>query len=212
MSFQRGDLLAQGGGPTAAGDAGAIEISVPGLSGSFDRQVFDLDYGEIAAALEKSEPAVRQLVSRARAHLERARPRYTPDQEAHTRLLMGFLVAAQSGDVAGMTALLAEDVRTWNDSGGKARAARKLVQGSDAVARLFIGLARKNAEAGFRPEIGRINGAPGLLIWVGEELQSATTIETDGTLIHAIHVVVNPDKLSRLAKELVQARGSGYAH
>ena len=37
------DLLAQGGGPTAAGDAGAIEISVPGAGGGFARQVFDLD-------------------------------------------------------------------------------------------------------------------------------------------------------------------------
>lgn len=169
------------------------------------RQVFELDYGEVAAALERSEAATRQLVSRARNRLERDRPRYTPDREAHDRLLMGFLMAAQSGDVGGMAALLAEDVRAWSDSGGKARAARKLVSGRDPVARLFVGLATKNAGAGLRPELRELNGAPGLVVWSGDQLQSATTIETDGALIHAVHVVVNPDKLSRLASELVHA-------
>lgn len=169
------------------------------------RQVFELEYGEIAAALERSEAATRQLVSRARAHLEHDRPRYAPDRQAHARLLMGFLAAAQSGDVGGMAALLAEDVRAWSDSGGQARAARKLVRGRSAVARLFVGLASKNADAGLRPELCELNGAPGLLIWSGVLLQSATTIETDGAVIHAIHVVVNPDKLTRLAAELVRA-------
>lgn len=37
------DLLAQAGGPTAAGDAAAIEISVPGPGGGFARSLFDLD-------------------------------------------------------------------------------------------------------------------------------------------------------------------------
>jgi len=51
------DLLAQGGGPTAAGDASAIEISIPGPGGGFERLVFDLDAFR-AGGLPDDLPAV----------------------------------------------------------------------------------------------------------------------------------------------------------
>ncbi len=163
------------------------------------RQVFELEYPEIAETLDKSEAAVRQLVSRGRAHLDRARPRFAPSAEQHDRLLTGFLVAAQSGSVDQMAALLAEAVRAASDSGGKARAARKVVSGREAVARLFIGLARKNADEPLRPELRELNGNLGLVLWHGDRVQSALTLETDGREIHAVHIVVNPDKLRALA-------------
>src|SRR5262249_61269807 len=37
--------------------------------------VFDFSFGEVASALERSEPACRQLAARARAHRRAARPR-----------------------------------------------------------------------------------------------------------------------------------------
>ena len=39
------------------------------------REVFDVPYAEIAAAVDKSEPAVRQIAHRARSHVEARRPR-----------------------------------------------------------------------------------------------------------------------------------------
>lgn len=47
------------------------------------REVFDLDYDEIAGAVDKSPAAVRQIAHRARAHVAARRPRGTvsPEQD-----------------------------------------------------------------------------------------------------------------------------------
>ncbi len=67
--------------------------------------VFDMEFAEIAPALERNEAAVRQLAARARAHVEAARPRFaaTPDEGA--KLAEAFLAASRSGDAAGMIAI-----------------------------------------------------------------------------------------------------------
>ena len=38
--------------------------------------MFDEDYGKIAETLGRTEPAVRQLATRARSHVSEARPRF----------------------------------------------------------------------------------------------------------------------------------------
>ena len=42
------------------------------------REVFGFDYDEIAAAVDKSVPATRQVAHRAREHVQARRPRFTP--------------------------------------------------------------------------------------------------------------------------------------
>lgn len=63
-------------------------------------RVFDVDYAEIASMLGKTEVAVRQLHHRAKSHLADDRPRYAASKADHLRLLTGFLVAVQSGELA----------------------------------------------------------------------------------------------------------------
>jgi RNA polymerase sigma-70 factor (ECF subfamily) len=167
------------------------------------RKVFDVDYAEIAGMLGKSEPAVRQLFHRAGAHVEAARPRYAASKEQHLRLLTGFVMAVQSGEVGQIEAMLAEDARSWTDGGGRARAARNVVEGRTRVAKLFAGLIKKGGATGLRPEVRELNGWPALVLWRGEELFQVLTIETDGERIIATHVVLNPEKLRVL---LGQAR------
>src|ERR1700759_4540178 len=70
------------------------------------REVFGYDYARIADIIEQSEVNSRQLVSRARRHLEADRPRFDPDEGAREALLDRFLAAAEEGDLPALEELL----------------------------------------------------------------------------------------------------------
>ena len=108
------------------------------------REVFDYGYGEIAALVEKSEAACRQLFRRARQHVDARKPRFTASPAQHEAMLHQFLAAATAGELEPLEQLLAEEVVVWGDGGGNVRgAATRPVQGRSAVARLLLGLARR---------------------------------------------------------------------
>jgi RNA polymerase sigma-70 factor (ECF subfamily) len=73
-------------------------------------EVFDYDYPEVAQTLDKTEPACRQMIHRARARLREPRTRFRVSTESRERLLEKFLVAIGSGSRQAVMALLAEDV------------------------------------------------------------------------------------------------------
>jgi RNA polymerase sigma-70 factor (ECF subfamily) len=162
------------------------------------RQVFDYDYGEIASVLEKSEPAVRQLVHRAGERVRLERPRFEVPRETHKRLLEKFMLAAQSGQREAIRALLADNVSAIGDGGGKAAAVPGGMHGRDRVANLYWAHFLKLGGR-LRYRIAQINGEPGLLRYVDGKLESAMAVETDGERIVAIYAVRNPDKLANIA-------------
>jgi len=172
-------------------------LSPPERAAYLLHEVFDYSHAEVAGILGKAEATCRQLYHRARQQVTARRPRFAATREQHGRLLGRFIAACSAGDLAGLTRLLAADVTAWSDSGGKARAARRPVRGADAVARLFVGLAKKGG-AGLFPEITDLNGWPALILRDGDRVDSVVALETDGTRIHAVHVLRNPDKLARL--------------
>ena len=165
------------------------------------REVFDVDYDEIAQTLGKSEAACRQLVHRAKAQVrEDGRPKQAVSREIHLRLLGGFAEAAQRGDLHALKALLAEDVAIVSDGGGKVPSFGQPVVGGQRVAQIYFAVARRHAGA-VRVEVADVNGAPGLLRWVDGVLESVQGIEWDGERIARIHAQRNPDKLARIAAE-----------
>lgn len=102
------------------------------------REVFDYEYDEIAAILDKSETACRQLFSRAKPHLTAHRPRFESSSSQHDRLIHRFFQAVEGGDLEGLTRLLAEDVVVWTDGGGKVVAALHPVRGRELAARFML--------------------------------------------------------------------------
>jgi RNA polymerase sigma-70 factor (ECF subfamily) len=172
------------------------------------REVLDLDYDEVARVLGKSEPACRQLVSRAKAQLRDDRPRYTVSPETHERLLARFAAAVAGGDYAAMKNLLADDAELIGDGGGKVPSFGKVLAGRQRIAQLFYAGHRRFGGA-IRVQLAVINGQWGLLRFVGGQLESAQSYETDGERIVRIHVQRNPDKLARLAAALGQAPEAG---
>lgn len=85
------------------------------------REAFGFPHAEIAAALDRTEAAVRQLAGRARRHVEERKPRYDVDPARRRDLTERFLAAATGGDIEELLALLAPDARLVGDSGGKSR-------------------------------------------------------------------------------------------
>jgi len=169
-------------------------------------EVFDFSFSEVAAALERSEAACRQLAARARSHVREVRPRGAAPQPAageidasHTRLMSAFVAAAQSGDLDSLTQLLASDVRVVTDGGGKVAAALNVLEGPDRAARFLVGATRKGWREGFTLRFATINGLPGIIIEGPEGVVQTNALEIENGVIRALYVVRNPDKLQRLA-------------
>jgi RNA polymerase sigma-70 factor, ECF subfamily len=161
------------------------------------RHAFDYDYGEIAAMLGKSEPAIRQSVHRAAERLRLDRPRFTVPRETHRLLLQRFVTAATTGDRDAIRALLADDVAVLGDGGGKVASVPGGMHGGERVTNLYWAHHRRlGARIAYR--IATINGSPGLLRFIDGQLESAQAVVTDGERIVALYVVRNPDKLARI--------------
>ncbi len=127
--------------------------------------VFDSSYEEIAATLGRSEAACRQLTSRARAHVQAARPRYTPSGDEYRRVVRAFGAAILSGDVDALQRVLASDAVLYPDGGGRVLSALRPIYGSDRVARFLFGVVEKfplGTSAQVLEET--VNGAPGFYI------------------------------------------------
>jgi len=165
------------------------------------REVFDADYGEVAEALGKTEPACRQLVHRAKTQLQDARPRYTVPRETHLRLLRGFAEAATRGEFGALKAMLAEDAELVGDGGGKVPSFGVPLVGGQRIAQLYLATSLRYRNA-VHFEVVVLNGQWGLLRFINGALESAQAIETDGECIVRIHSQRNPDKLARIAHAL----------
>jgi RNA polymerase sigma-70 factor (ECF subfamily) len=160
------------------------------------REVFDAGYDEVAGVLETSEANSRQLVARARRHLQERRPRFTADRAKHEEVLGRFLSACTTGDMTALRALLREDAVEYSDGGGKVYAAINPIFGADRVVRLIAGLMRKEAVGAWRAEPADVNGQPGVLFTLDGRPVSVTTLDLDESgRIRAIYSVLNPEKL-----------------
>jgi RNA polymerase sigma-70 factor, ECF subfamily len=161
------------------------------------RRIFDYDYAEVAAILEKSEPNCRQLVSRAEEHVRARRPRFEPAAGEAERLTGEFLQACASGDLDGLVRVLAADAVLYSDGGGKVPAARVPIQGAERIARFLLGVIKKSpAELEVRHV--RVNGRPGMIVLEAGQVADVITLDVADGRIAACFVVRNPDKLIRV--------------
>ena len=181
------------------------------------REVFAYDFADVAAAVGRSEAACRQLLVRARDHIDSGRPRFEVDRQARDVLASRFFDAFRDGDVAGLRAVLAADAQLVGDAGGKAPALSRAVVGADKVARLLAAIFAGLARVGVTLERCEVNGQPGAILR-DREGRVAFTFALDllGGQIQTIRSVGNPDKLRHLGpvadawalhQEVKEARG-----
>jgi RNA polymerase sigma-70 factor (ECF subfamily) len=158
------------------------------------REVFDYDYVDIAAIIDKEEAACRQLLSRARKHIAAHRPRFKANPEAHRQILGQFIEAAQTGELEGLLQCLSEEVVLWGDSGGKVRGLLRPLRGREVVARFLLASPGIPTEP-LQPEIADVNGEPALILRTNSQVQIVLFISLDQGLVDQIWVIGNPDKL-----------------
>lgn len=165
------------------------------------REVFDYSYKEIAAVVEKSEENCRQMFARARQHIDAGKPRFEVQPEKREELGRQFLAACRTGDLAGLTDLLATDAAFYGDGGGKVPGAvLRPIHGRDRVARLVHSVFyQKGRDYGLHLQPATVNGSPGILVLdTQDKLISVMHLDVGSGGIQAVRVVVNPDKLAHL--------------
>jgi RNA polymerase sigma-70 factor (TIGR02957 family) len=169
------------------------------------REVFDLEYDEIAEAVDKSPAAVRQIAHRARAHVAARRPRGVVSPAETRAALAAFQRAAETGDLQGLLDILAPDVVFLGDGGGVVQAVQAPVVGAGRVARLLaLGLARIAATASLQPV--QVNGYPALILRLNGDVDAVIAVRIDDGLITGLYAVRNPEKLSRVERETAVSR------
>jgi RNA polymerase sigma-70 factor (ECF subfamily) len=160
------------------------------------REVFEYDYDRIAEIVGKSETYCRQILVRAKAHVREDRPRFETTAAHRDALATRFFEACERGDLAGLEAILAEDITFTGDGGGKAPALAAPAVGRTRVARFLLGLFRQGATAGYRVERAEVNGGPGAKISTATgEVIAVLSLDIAGDRVEAIYNVLNPDKL-----------------
>ncbi|MFG1771879.1 RNA polymerase sigma-70 factor [Nocardia salmonicida] len=158
-------------------------------------EVFGHSHREIADMIDKSDTAVRQIAHRARTHVAARRRRFQPDSDTSRAVIGRFLLAAHTGDVGALLAVLAPDVVEISDGGGRVSAARRPIIGAESVARFMIGLAQ-NSMAGATVEFGNFNAQPAVLVRSRNgDLDTVLVVELIDDLIAGLYAVRNPDKL-----------------
>lgn len=164
------------------------------------REVFEIDYDEVARALEMTPAAVRQLVHRAKVRVAEGRPRFPAPPERQREIVSRFFEAVRQGDPALLQKHLTADVIFAADSGGRAAAVRRQVTGIRAVSRLMAGIWRYSADPAWRTEVADINGEAALVVIYAGRLETVFIFSTDADRITAIRAVRNPEKLAWLAE------------
>jgi RNA polymerase sigma-70 factor (ECF subfamily) len=166
------------------------------------REVFDLDFDEIATIIGKSQANTRQILTRARARLRESRPRFTVSRHESEEIVRRFRHACVTGDVRELMSVLHADATLVSDGGGKAIAATRPVRGADRIAKFMFGYAGKLhwSESDF--ELVPVNGTAGLLLRHPLAGDGAYSFDIVDGRIRAIYVVRNPDKLRRFLAQM----------
>jgi RNA polymerase sigma-70 factor (ECF subfamily) len=152
---------------------------------------FDVPFDQIATILDRSEPATRQLASRARRRLSATR---TPEADvaAQWEHVDAFLAAARDGNFEGLLRVLDPQVVLRVDGG---ETPSQLLQGAETVASQAIFFEKLTYTA--RPVL--VNGAPGAVVFMGERLYSVLSFTVAGGRITEMNILSDPARLRDLA-------------
>jgi RNA polymerase sigma factor (sigma-70 family) len=153
--------------------------------------MFAVPFEEIAAMVDRSPAAARQLASRARRRVRGSTPAGRPDRTRQRQIVDAWLTAARGGDLQGLVALLHPDAVLRVDTGG---AGSTLLRGAAAVA----GQAARFRAAGLRSRFAVVNGGPGLVSVVEGRITGVLAFTVDDGRIVEIDILADPRRLAAL--------------
>ncbi|MFF7214766.1 RNA polymerase sigma factor SigJ [Streptomyces sp. NPDC008238] len=155
--------------------------------------IFGVPFAEIAETVGRTPAACRQLATSARRRI-RAAERPGVLGSRHREVVSAFKHACETGDLDSLVGLLDANATATADGGGLVRTALRPVVGADKIARLFLGVLRKEPGVSFRVEdvsgrpglVGRVDGVTAAVIGIG--------LGEEGR-IDRLWLVMHPDKL-----------------
>lgn len=162
-------------------------------------EVFGYEHKEIGEMIGTSTANSRQVLVRARRHVDEGKPRFETSGAQQAEVAQRFFAAADGGDLAGLLHALAPDVAYVGDGGGKARAVATPLHGQERVARFIAGLFREfqRQQASFR--LVEANGQPGAVTYDRDgNVVNVFVLDIADGVVQAVRCVVNPDKLRHL--------------
>jgi RNA polymerase sigma-70 factor (TIGR02957 family) len=161
--------------------------------------VFGYSHEEVADIVGKSPQASRQILVRARRHVDEGKPRFESSREQRDEVSRRFFDAVDGGDVDALLRVLAPDVVFTGDGGGKATAAVEPTVGAVRVARFLAGLFRRARSINATYRVAEVNGQPGAIGYDADgRVINVLSLDISDNMVVAVRAVVNPDKLQHL--------------
>jgi RNA polymerase sigma-70 factor (ECF subfamily) len=146
------------------------------------REAFDASYDEIAAAIDKSPAAVRQIAHRARRHVDARRPREVVSPSETRAALEAFQRAVETRDMQGLLDVLAPEVVLVGDGGGVKQAVLRPIIGAENVGRYFFaGFGMPEGTLTVDPAM--VNGSPALVVRLDGEIDGVMAIRVEGVRV-----------------------------
>jgi len=165
------------------------------------RDVFDFDYSDIAGLLEKSEPACRKLLERARQHVTAEKRLFSASPDEHRRLLTAFTNAASDGNIEALVAMLAEDAVLVTDGGPEGRRVggiRNLQAPLSGAARIAAFVAATARSIDLDAEVHELNGQPALVLYHDDAPFAALLLAIAEGRIHRVFYHADVERLRYL--------------
>jgi RNA polymerase sigma-70 factor (ECF subfamily) len=162
--------------------------------------VFAVPFDQVAAVLDRSTPAARQLTSRARRRLHAAAPVSavaTTDRRRH-RAVEAFLRAARDGDLQALLSVLDPDVVLRTDGAVEELSGPGQVRGDAAVASALLGRARS-------ARLALVDGAVGAVFTPAGRLRGALELVVAGDRVLSVDVLSDEAVLEALEVVLLDA-------
>jgi RNA polymerase sigma factor (sigma-70 family) len=156
--------------------------------------MFAVPFDEIAAIVDRSPEATRQLASRARRRVRGARPSPDPDVAAQREVVDAFLAAAREGDFEGLVAVLDENAVLRADRGAVPAGVQSEIRGAANIARQALMYSRLDLEV--RPAL--VNGAAGTVTLRDGEVFAVTGFTVRDHRIVEMDILADPERLREL--------------
>ncbi|GGE92975.1 sigma-70 family RNA polymerase sigma factor [Mycetocola zhadangensis] len=155
--------------------------------------IFAVPFGDVATILAVSEPAARQLASRARRRVGTA-PMPDADPARQRAVVDAFFAASRRGDFAALLTLLDPDAVLRSDGGPDRVSLSRVLRGGRSIGEQAIMFAQGAPFA--QPAI--VNGAAGVVVARNGQALSVMGFVVRADAIAAIDVLADPVRLSRL--------------
>ena len=155
--------------------------------------VFGHSFADIAAMVDRSAGACRQLASSARQRLRSRQPTASELDRREADALSAFRAAWEQGDVDALVRVLDDSVVVTVDGGGLVSAATHPVTGPSAVATLLLDVRSRQPDLELAERA--VNAEPGLVARAGGTVMAVLAVPVVGERISDIWAVRNPQKL-----------------